>query len=358
MKLERLLDQSYNIYSVKITEEVFEKIKKYARLTSKTVGHDVECSGLLTNNQNDDVARDAILVEQDIGPSECSYPNNSIAEAYKQNKVVGIWHSHGSNPIFHSYYDDGHLKKIYILNSRKPPIKLRDNVKEIKGSRIEDNALILKISDWYLRIHSENPRLLKALITKTEKIKPEYFNFANSVVINNKGDQPYAESLAQKAMENPRTPDIKNTMELKNLELLLIDERNNITLDDKALLKEIGNKLRYNGKYLRDYVNFNKTNGYHARMRDFYTNYQVKDHIDNTICTIAKILAGDYRNNKRIWFWKDRIKHANMEYKKIKKKLSKEQQLKLNRIIKNVKKHRYVNKKHSKKLKSIYRMGK
>lgn len=362
MKLERILSQSYAINSVRITKEAFEKIKKYARLTSKIMGQDMECSGLLIGSRNDDVARDAMLLEQDVGVNSCNYINNSVAEACKY-KVVGIWHSHGSHPVFHSYYDDGHLKKIYILNSRKPPIKVNDKVKEIKGIEIDGKSLVIKISDWCLRIYSPNPRLLKALVTNVEKIKPEYFNFANSIVINKDTyegkNSYYAESLVQKTPENPRNSDIKNTRKLKNLELAFVNENNNIILDDKSLLKEIGNKLRYDGLYLRDNPNFKRAkqglSNYRTSMQDLYTNYVIENEIDKAVCTIARILAGDSR---RMWLWKDRIKSAIKEYKQIRKKMNMEQQTKLNKIIETVKRHRYANKKYPKKLKSIYRMEK
>ena len=100
----------------------------------------------------------------------------------------------------------------------------------------------------------------------------------------------------------------------------------------------------------------NNQNGdvsYHNKIKQFYRLYENKnDKKDLLMATIAKILSGDYReNNKRIWFWKDRINRIKELYD-ARKFLNKEQEVQT--LIDILKKNKYLRRKHEDKIGELY----
>jgi len=100
--------------------------------------------------------------------------------------------------------------------------------------------------------------------------------------------------------------------------------------------------------------------GYHIRMQEFYSSSRVeRNNVSSSIGLIAAVLAGDYvENDKKYWFWKDRIAKAEEMYQNLSGHLDKENKRLLGEMLEILNVNRYAKKKYGKRIsKMCKRMG-
>jgi len=381
---------------VRITREAFEKMNRYAKFVSEIVGEDIECGGRLLNYyyKEDDVARDIYLSEWQEVTSAEGFLNSgpSLEEMLNEDqKICGMWHSHGGIQPFHSSYDNTHSELLYKTSfmgnkvvtgkkEHKPKIKREKETLHIRLGRDS-----IKYKDKVITIKGQDGETVNIRIEGTvEEItgeQREEMSIINSIVINKEsylngiqelGRGYYAEGLIQKTG--------RLFERQKNLELEIVEEDNGIKKDNETLIKEVGERVKYRGIKLKEHPNYEtvlrkytgleektqerginedkleQQKGYKHKLRKFYETYPTEDETDQAIVNIAKILAGDYKaRGKRVWKWEDKTKEAWKQYKSI-KKLPKEKVADLGKIYDNVKENSYLKRKHPEKIRKLERM--
>jgi hypothetical protein len=327
------------ITKIRITSEAFKKMKLYAGLISEMAGREVECFGLLLNHQDkyDDIARDVFLgPEQQVTASSVNFDDfNTVYRIQKEDnkKICGMWHNHADFESFHSHKDDGHITNLYINNRWNTIPILR--VKYSPQMTYNNGILTIKVDNKIITIKTEE----KLEVEAEEVIERK---FINSIVINKHlysgGDPELWKSYYGEALIETK----KGREKIKNLELELVEEENGIMKDLKTMIKECGEKIRYQGRKLKEYVNYDnllkkhsgletktetkpeeqKNNleakvgeenlsqdkqaetkkeqyGYKGRLRNFYKSYEPYDEIDRAMVSVAKMLAGDYHIRRK-----------------------------------------------------------
>jgi hypothetical protein len=210
-----------SVHKPRITAKAFEKMNIYARLVSSIVEKPVEVMGLLVGEDRDQscTATDVYLMrDQHVKGWEGVPEGNGIGRGYiwaKQQgkKIVGMWHSHGRYPNFHSDDDDEHLMAILIRNS----YYLQNNL------RIEEKDL---------------PYAMSIVINETSYQRP-------CPAHKPKKEDHYFCCVGIREEEKSIVSD---------LELEIVDSDVGVVLDEYALVQEVCNNVKYNGKYLRDFI--------------------------------------------------------------------------------------------------------
>jgi len=338
--------------TIRITEEAFNKMNLYARLVSEIIGDDKECVGALLNNKNDNVVRDIYLWKDQKVTSTSGLPGEYVdrdMEAKKRDmKAIGLWHSHGKNPVFHSEDDKSVLEKMY--KDIKNKVRTGESKRKIEYI----------VEDEVTRIFEEgsNKELrVKGKIDNIELVEHEEYYVLNSIVINR---ESYSKENLNHDAEIWIGRDKKKYQKNKHASIEIIIENNDIELDKERIIKEVGEKVKYNGKYLKELPGYKRlvkkpSKGYHSQIFDYYTAQKAcSNRINKEIGIIGEILAGDYyENGKRYWFWKDRIKKSEQMYKKIRKEMSKKSYHNLHELLKIIDSNKYAKKKHGKKIKKM-----
>ncbi len=374
-----------DIRSVKITKSAFEKMNFYAKVISEIVGQDVECMGTLMNHKEkyDNICKDVYLwKDQEItsgsGFTHCFH--DAYEQASKKGmKISGIWHSHGKIPVFHSSDD-----KIFLENRFKETNhKFRIREKEVNFESIVDGEFI-KLLDQ----RNNQEIKIKGFVKDIKAIKYDDCYILNSVVINK-------ESYLSKRSEEEKAKkcdcevwlgfDKENYQRKKNCYLKIVEETTKSNLNYKELITEVGEKVIFKGKYLKEFSNFKKiikkyeqqnnlkkkenlekkiqyqrqkapNYGFYKKVSEFYTLNLPHKGVHGKIGLIGKILSGDYYEaGKRYWFWKDRIQKSLEIYKEIKDDLKVEDQSLLLELARIIDSHNYVKKKHKKKVQKLIR---
>jgi len=140
-----------------LTKDAFRKINDYSYIVSSIVGKPIEVMGLLIGDKDDplSIGKDAYLIQnQSVTASESFPDDRSLGDAYYEtiaggNNVVGMWHSHGDYPNFHSTYDNDYLENLVTFNSFMYP-----NHRTIEGEKVPFAASIVINQNSYLR---QNP---------------------------------------------------------------------------------------------------------------------------------------------------------------------------------------------------------
>lgn len=96
-----------------LERHVFEQINSIARDASDMYGSEIECGGFLFSDNNI-IKTTRLPPIQYVTESSCNLSRHfreMYIEAYENNeKLVGMWHSHGSHRNSHTGYDDSCLK--------------------------------------------------------------------------------------------------------------------------------------------------------------------------------------------------------------------------------------------------------
>ncbi|MDP2909122.1 MAG: LysM domain-containing protein [Nanoarchaeota archaeon] len=245
------------ISTVKITKEAFYKMNLYASIVSEIVGSDKECVGALFNYKGkyDNIARDVYLCRQEI--SSVSAIPSGDGEHYTELKNgkedIGIWHSHGNISVFHSPDDVRTLTKLYgetnnrmIVHENKKDLEYILDGRAIrllekgsnKGILIEGDIKSVK---YFERESEENAECLTELNRRV----------LNSIVINK---HSYSGGYTNPQPHHDYDAEIwagydKNEPKRKeHAPLELLDEKNNLQIDEEEMVKEVGEKVRLQGK--------------------------------------------------------------------------------------------------------------
>lgn len=421
IKIKKYEPKIPEIESVKVTEEAFKKMNLYASMVSEIIGEDKECMGTLLNykTMEDNVTRDVYLWKNQVVTSTSGMPGDYIdkdVEAKKRDMTVtGLWHSHGGIGVFHSSDDNIFLKNMYqdITN------------KVFNNERRKSIECIVEGETVRLLDEGGNKEIkIKGKIDDIECVERDGYHVLNSIVINKnsylgcyRNPELHHDYDAEVWIGYDKTNDAEKKVKHVNLEL--IDEINNIQLDEEELVKEVGEKVIFQGSYLRDLPNYQRVlekykskvgeeqdiennvddvgqeqngdlieqivkeipeledkkkvslenilpaqkvsgNGYYKKVNDFYSVKKTdKDRIISTIGLLGEILAGDYHENgKRYWLWKDRVEKAEGVYKGIKRNVCKEQRLMLGNLLEILNTNYYARRKHGEKLvKMCKKMG-
>jgi len=395
---------------VKITDEAYKKINLYSRMVSEIAGEDIECGGRMLNyrGKNDGIIRDVYLQYQTVSSGDGYLGNNSKVDLdYTQQKGMswsGMWHSHGFHNPFHSGSDDNHIKGLHDTNKIQKACMLKSDPKpHCQRKTIIGNKLILGYDDQPLsfEINFDNNGAAKAAASNIE-LHDEVF-YTPSIVINRDeylqnslGKKYYAEFL----VGNGKDPDVK----VKNAKLEIIEENNNILPTLEKMVIEVGEKVKYSGRKLKDFTNYNsilekykkidetkytykkskpveqivnikekpeekpdltsivqeqngsvnqevehnqelyKTKTYMKRFEEFYNSLNSRnDSTDKTLAELCRTYSG-----KRYRFWKDRFEKGDEILKELKKKyLTTEQKNALENIKKIIGSNKYLKRRHS-----------
>lgn len=268
------------INTIKISREAFYKMNLYSSIVSEISGGHKECLGTLLNykNRNDNIVRDIHLERgQEITGSN-GWREKQLDDSKEVDEkgmyVIGLWHSHGNNGVFHSGYDNAVLKEMF------PWIKNKMVVGE-KPKSIECIA-----DGETIRIFEEGSNKELRIKGKIEDLKfvgwdKEYF-ILNSIVINKnsyyggfsnpKLNYDY-DAEVWVGYNKPAGRDYKT---FKGAKLEIVEESNNIKLDEEELVKEVGEKVRLrdvcfdgvNKPYLKDLPNYQKVLEKYKRIKN------------------------------------------------------------------------------------------
>jgi hypothetical protein len=214
------MNKEKRVHNVILTKDAFRKLNDYAYIVSSIVGEPIEVMGLLIGEKNDPycIANDAYLIkDQAVSDAESKPDDRSLGNAYYEitrsgKSVVGMWHSHGAYPNFHSVHDNDYLEHLVINNSFLYPNK------RIIGRRELPYAMSVVVNEnSYLR---SNP---------FEGLKTDEHYFCCAGIRD--GD------------------DIRLT---DGLELILIPSIKRINKDYLSLFEEVCANVRYHGSTLGD----------------------------------------------------------------------------------------------------------
>ncbi|MEA3378395.1 MAG: hypothetical protein U9Q69_02025 [Nanoarchaeota archaeon] len=291
-----------------LSEKLFEEMHFISKITNEIVGKTVECEGLLLTDYGGTIARYTCLPCQQITPdnAQCSSLKKAFNNAYSKNqKVLGIWHSHGDFDVKHSSDDFIHLSNTILpLVKEYAQNKNGDfTLKKIKG------GIIIKNSFQEIYIKSKASKKLKKIIQSCSASLDEK---VTSIIINAKN-----ESGARQFPQN------------KKIKLNLVPDHRPINYYN--LIKDVGKKFYYGGKCLADFQNYKSLlNKYNPSIQLSYNrlkqiiSYKSKpqeDYNSGILSATMKIISGNYKiKNKRIWSWKERLHYFNFEYLKLKNK--------------------------------------
>ena len=397
--------------SIKITEEAFKKANTYASLVSEIIGEDKECVGTLMNYQDrkDNLARDIHLWKNQVVTSASGLfgePLDDCIESKKRGmETIGLWHSHGRIGVFHSSDDKSVLRQMYSYIKNK----IVTNEKEKGIECIVEGETVRLFEEGS---NKELKLKINGNIEDIKYIERDYCHVLNSIVINKNS---YSKNTINPKSGYDYDAEVwagynkKEYKRTKHASIELVDETNNIQLDKEELAKEVGEKVIFQGSYLKDMPNYSKvlakyqqvtvskkhdspskqkissinqivepqedltdkkrslnnivssipkTNskkGYHSQVFDFYTVKKSSNNdIISTIGLIGEIFAGDYQENgKKYWLWEDRIKKVEEVYSQINGKVCKEQHAMLENLVKILNSNYYAKKKHGVKLKKM-----
>lgn len=216
---------------VRITKEAFYKINMYSQLVSSIANKDIEVAGALLGfaNRYDQIVTDAaIFKRQEVTSFKGLFKKSSVSEFYanaKQDgkKILGMWHSHGEHPVFHSLKDDSHLCNLLIKNT----FFLENNIID-KGKKIPFVYSVVINNDSYQKYNS---------LVDVQKNRDYYCCLGLNV--NGKNEI------------------------MEDLELILVDETNNVKTDVFGLLKDVCLNVSFNETSLQKYLleNFKLSEG-------------------------------------------------------------------------------------------------
>lgn len=386
-----------DISEIKITKEAFQKMNLYASIVSEVIGSDKECLGTLLNykGMNDNAVRDIHLWKGQIVTSSDGWPGDTMDDYLEAKnrgmKVIGLWHSHGLNHVFHSSYDEKVLNQMYghIKN------------KVVTGEKDKNIECIVEGETIRLFEEGSNKEIrIKGKIEDIRYIERDECRVLNSIVVNKNS---YSREFTNPGLDRDYDAEVwagyeKNDYKrFKNIRLKFLDETNNIQLDEECLVKEVGEKVKFQGSYLKDLPDYLKVlekykkikedktisttekiveipedsktlegiiprtasriicKGYYRQVYDFYSDKKFDNNeIVSAIGLLGEIFSGDYREDgKRYWFWKDRIEKSEQVYEKIRGKECEEQRAMLKDLLKILNTHYYAKKKYGKKISSL-----
>ncbi|MEK6816044.1 MAG: hypothetical protein AABY09_00385 [Nanoarchaeota archaeon] len=246
-----------------ISKRLVKEIKMTADLVSEIVGADIECEGLILSDYGNDYARHSYIPEQDADYASCtSYGLESVFNrCYRMNqRVLGIWHSHGSFDVFHSGMDDSHVASTIMPLAEKY------------------NSLLAK------KAHYPSKGTLEGILV--------------SIVVNSRGDEYYAEEFCGKYSREVR----------------LSVEEDSERIDEWQVVRSIGENVRYRGKRLSQYPNYDAVLRRHeGRLRKELNSSRIRKAIGTpNIGKISGILSG-----RASWRWEDRMREFDAEYLKL-----------------------------------------
>lgn len=208
-------------YRPRITTKAFEKMNTYAKLVSSIVEKPVEVMGLLVGERGDDkcTATDVYLMKcQNVKGWEGMPEGNGIGRGYiwakrQGKKIVGMWHSHGRYPNFHSDDDNNHLMAILIRNSYYLHNTLSVEQKEVPYAM----SIVINENSYQRPCPAQNP-----------KRGNHYFCCV--------GIREQERSI------------------VSDLEIEIVDSEADIITDEYALAQEVCNRVKHDGRYLRDFI--------------------------------------------------------------------------------------------------------
>jgi proteasome lid subunit RPN8/RPN11 len=368
---------------ITITRYAYTKMHLYARLIKSITQSPLECYGYLTaeRNKDDGVATDAIIpVYQYVTTSSCTVSPDSELKTIEQirsnnQKIIGWWHSHGDHPTFHSTTDIENFSRLSsMLYSHN---QLTIETERVQWKEKEHKAMWTNKDGRTLRIRDPQnlDRIIEIEFEETIRNKPNVKNitsrrkikkgFAYSVVVNSLNEEPYRE-IRQESLESP----------VVEPEILIIEDGHRVGTEEiKEICKDIKDKIKSNvapsnisPERLEEILNGVDTNqnqisasfknrttrleqkikykdlNYTKAIRRFYTS-ETKG-----IAKIAKIFSGDYyQDNKRIYFWNERITEVENIIKGIKYSVED-----VDILSKIIKKNRYASRRYRTQIENIF----
>ena len=341
--------------SVKITRAAYQKMSLYARLITEITGLNLECGGLLLDPSaaQDGVTRDIYLLpDQEVTESAGHFGNDSLMQAYGHLKktrvqVLGLWHSHGSYPPFHSTPDRGTINRVYSFNAKVCPLE--------QGV--------------------------------------ERMFLANSIVVNKETYDRPSVNRAGRQFQDPLSDDPTEGKQWQDsLPLEVVDEPSLPQEDPRVLVQELGERVRCAGRRLDEFPNFSTVLAsytpvevglesvlreeppeqpcsmleaslrheprtpaertqqgfnYQRSMRAYSHDYDRASHSSLLAAEMGKVLAGDYRKNgKRVWQWTDRVREFLAAYAVFQRHATAADFRRVKGLRGLLKRHRYLRKKH------------
>lgn len=391
------------IDSVKITKEAFKKMNLYANIVSEIIGGDKECLGTLLNykNKNDNIARDIHLWKDQVVDSASGSlgdPLDDCTEAKRRGMdLIGLWHSHGGIRVSHSSDDNNVLSRMYQYTKNKIVTSEKERNIEciVEGESVR---LFEEGSNKELRLK------INGNIDNIEYIESNCCYVLNSIVINRNS---YFGGYVNPQLGHDYDAEIwvgydkKDCKRVEHASVELIDETNSISLNEEELVKEVGEKVVFQGTYLKELPNYQNVldkyekenssrekiesidqvveesstdedkkkvslesvipsvpktipsgNGYYKKMYEFFNVKKAdEDIIISKIGLIGEILAGYYHEKgQKYWLWENRVKKVEEVYKEIKGKICKKQYLMLGNLLEILNINSYAKKRHGKKL--------
>ena len=243
-----------------LSGRLMREIRLTADLVSEIAGRDIECEGLIVSDYGNDYAKYSHIPEQDAAYASCSSQGieKIFSECYKRNqRVLGVWHSHGSFGVFHSGFDDAHL-----------------------------GTTLIPMAERYSRMLGAKPHYPS---------KDTIEDVLVSVVVNSKDEKYYAEEFHGK----------------DSVQVLLNIEEDSGRIDEESLVRNIGQNVRHGGLLLSQYPGYkNILKKYEGRFRKELSSSRLQKVAQATnIDSILDIVAG-----KSSWRWEDRMREFETEY--------------------------------------------
>ncbi|MFH1638161.1 MAG: hypothetical protein ABIB71_07070 [Candidatus Woesearchaeota archaeon] len=194
-----------------LTKRFFDEITLTSRLVKEISQKSLECEGIIASKGEEyysivptqEVKRGNAILEDIVEPF--------VMATGCKSRVIGIWHSHASFPVFHSCYDNFHFKSTIIPLVRK-----------------QNNTL---------------------------NLKPESIS---SIVINNRSTRYSSKAVNYYALSIKEEKSYSSSLELTGEEEYI---------DAAELLETISTKISYQGVLLKDMGNYLPTLSYYKKVK-------------------------------------------------------------------------------------------
>jgi proteasome lid subunit RPN8/RPN11 len=253
-KLERKI-----FSSMYITKDALMKARLYATLSKDNSGTNIECYGYPIGNivKKNRVIEDVYFApNQTNGSAHTLIPAESVIAAGREirergKRVLGWWHSHANFQPFHSGTDDENLKTVLDQVAPSNYITIYKNMNfldgDIKKTRNGNGGSVIvcdrnnssKRLEMIFNELDENPLAGMPMEKLVVRI-PEKICYAYSLVVNARGDTPYAEIAIRRFCNSCGRDEYES---FDHLPLRVLDYDSGAEIDEKKMGEEVKTKL-------------------------------------------------------------------------------------------------------------------
>jgi len=221
--------------ALRITEHALKKARRYARLVVDEFGS-AECLGFLLAAPGSTVVDDVSLApEQQASPQSVAVSGEAVLRAGREieaagKRAVGWWHSHGTFDPFHSGTDTSSATEVLVQLAAS---NVHRSSEEIQPSLAADGAMVFERGFETLRLTLDDAAAPPVRLRLFRRVE---VGFAFSLVVNARGDEPYAEVYTLCWSGGERLQRQRVTVEVVR------------AIDEDELRRQIAERVRFTGQ--------------------------------------------------------------------------------------------------------------